>query len=237
MGVGAVVREAATADEAVSRRKGAKSLPGASTSKSTGRTDTPQKAKWPEFKTCRFTTEAIVSEGIDKGELRKVSTQADCPIHHPKKQPTKADASFKAEQDKNRRDEVLANATGIRVLQAIAAAVPARLMKHDLLFIAKQMLPLLDEKRVEMVARNRGIKPKECESVVKLLTVFLRKAEEGLIGGLIVETVLLLSARTQNDGGKVLRATAQAYTVDTDAIALKVSTSSPQKRKASCRRR
>ncbi len=35
-------------------------------------------------------------------------------------------------------------------------------------------------------------------------------------------TVILLSARTQNDGGKVLRAAAQVYKVDTDAIALKV---------------
>jgi len=39
----------------------------------------------PEFKTCRYTAEAIVSEGIDKGELRKVCTQHDCPVHHPKK--------------------------------------------------------------------------------------------------------------------------------------------------------
>jgi len=84
------------------------------------------------------------------------------------------------------------------------------------------MLPLLDEKRVEMVARNRGIKAKEGETAAKLLTAFLRNAEEGLIGRLIVESVILLSARTQNDGGKVLRAAAQVYKVDTDAIALKV---------------
>jgi hypothetical protein len=38
----------------------------------------------PEYKTCRFTTEAIVSDGKDKGELRKVCTQANCPVHHPK---------------------------------------------------------------------------------------------------------------------------------------------------------
>src|SRR5207237_611172 len=29
--------------------------------------DTPEKAKWPEFKTCKYTTEAIVADGIDKG--------------------------------------------------------------------------------------------------------------------------------------------------------------------------
>jgi ParB family transcriptional regulator, chromosome partitioning protein len=184
--------------------------------------DTPDKAKWPEFKTCKYTTEAIVADGLDKGEVRKVCTQPDCPVHHPKKQPSKADASFKAEQDKRHREEALANATGLRVLQTIVAAVPVRLMKRDLLFVAEQLLPLLDEKRVEMVARNQGIRAKEGESAAKLLTAFLRKAEEGAIGKLIVEAVILLSASRQADGGKVLRAAAQAYKVDTDAIALKV---------------
>ncbi len=184
--------------------------------------DSPDKAKWPEFKTCRYTTEAIVADGLDKGSVRKVCTQPDCPVHHPKKQTTKADASFKAEQEKRRREEALANATGLRVLQTIVAAVPVRLMKRDLLFVAEQVLPLLDEKRVEMVARNRGIRAKEGESAAKLLTTFLRKAEEGVLGKLIVEAVILLSARTQPDGGKVLRAAAQAYKVDTDAIAITV---------------
>ena len=64
-----------------------------------------------------------MSEGIDKGELRKVCAQADCPIHHPKKQSTKADSSFKAEQEKRRREEALANATGMRVLQTIVDVV------------------------------------------------------------------------------------------------------------------
>ncbi len=95
-------------------------------------------------------------------------------------------------------------------------------MKRDLLFIAEQMLPLLDEKRVEMVARNQSIRAKEGESAAKLLTAFLHKADEGAIGKLIVEAVILLSASKQTDSGKVLRATAQAYKVDTNTIALKV---------------
>jgi ParB family chromosome partitioning protein len=194
--------------------------------------DTPEKAKWPEFKTCRYTTEAIVSEGIDKGELRKVCAQADCSIHHPKNQSTKADASFKAEQDKRRREEALTNATGMRVLQTIAAAVPVRLMKRDLLFIAEQMLTVMEDKRLEIIARNRGIRAKEEETAAKLLTAFLRKAEEGEIGKLIVEAVILLSASKQSDGGKVLRAAAQAYKVDTDAIALKVKHDFAAKEKA-----
>ena len=99
--------------------------------------------------------------------MTRVCTEPTCPVHHPKKQTPKGDASFKAEQEKRRREEAPANATGIRVLQSIVAAVPVRLMKRDLLFIAEQLLPLLDEKRLEMVARNWSIKAKEGESVAR----------------------------------------------------------------------
>ena len=64
------------------------------------------------------------------------------------------------------------------------------------------------------------------------LTAFLRKADEGVIGKLIVEAVILLSASKQSDGAKVLRAAAQAYKVDTDAIALKVKQEFAAKEKA-----
>ena len=94
------------------------------------------------------------------------------------------------------------------------------------------MLPMLDEKRLEMVARNRSIKAKAGESVAKLLTAFIRKADEGAIGKLVIEAVILLSAKSQSDGGKVLRAAAQAYGVDTDAVALKVKQEFAAKEKA-----
>jgi hypothetical protein len=50
------------------------------------------------------------------------------------------------------------------------------------------------------------IRAKECGTTTKLLTVFLRKAEKGVIGKLIVEAVILLAASKQDDGGKTLRA-------------------------------
>jgi ParB family chromosome partitioning protein len=103
-------------------------------------------------------------------------------------------------------------------------------MKRDLLFIAEQMMPLLDEKLQEMAARNRGIKAKDTEPAGRLLTAFVRKADEGTIGKLIIETVILLTARTQADVGKTLRAAALVYGVDTDAVALKSSRSSPQRK-------
>ena len=105
-------------------------------------------------------------------------------------------------------------------------------MKRDLLFVAEQLLHLVEGKGLEMIARNRSIKAKERESVGELLTAFIRKADESTIGKVIVESVILLSARTQADGGKKLRAAAQVYGIDTDAIALKVKQEFAAKDKA-----
>jgi ParB family chromosome partitioning protein len=193
---------------------------------------TPEMAKLPEFKTCRFMSEAIVTVGIEKGEVRKVCVNPECPIHHPKKQPNKANVNAKAEQEKERREEVLANSTGLRVLSSIVAAVPVRLMKHDLLFIIETLLPLLDERRLQTLSRSRGIRPQDGDAIGKLMVAFARKADESALGRLIIEGIILLSSRNQPDAGKVLRNAALAYKVDTDAIALKVKQEFAAKDKA-----
>ena len=43
-------------------------------------------AKRPEFKECKFTTEAIITEGADVGTIHKVCANPACPVHHPKPQ-------------------------------------------------------------------------------------------------------------------------------------------------------
>jgi ParB family chromosome partitioning protein len=76
------------------------------------------------------------------------------------------------------------------------------------------------------------MKVKDGESVGKLLTAFARKGDEGTVGKLIVETVILLSARNTADGGKVLRAAAQVYGVNPDSVALEVKQEFAAKEKA-----
>ncbi len=63
---------------------------------------------WPEYKTCKFTTEAIVIEGKEKGEIRTICANPECAIHHARKQKTATDTAFKAEQEKRRREEAIA---------------------------------------------------------------------------------------------------------------------------------
>jgi ParB family chromosome partitioning protein len=176
----------------------------------------------PEYKTCKFITEAIVADGSEKGELRKVCANPDCPVHHPKKQQrqrVQADAAQKAAQEKQRREEAIANTTGIRVLAAIAEAVPVRLMKRDLLFVTERLAALVDERRLEMVAKQRGVKrEKDSNSIAKLFASYLRRAEESVLGSVLVElTILLTTARQQTT--QVLNEAAALYKVDTDAIA------------------
>lgn len=116
----------------------------------------------------------------------------------------------------------VANATGLRVLAAIGAAVPTRLTKRELLFTAERLANLLDENRVSILARQFGIKKaKDSDSHAKLFAAFLRRADEGALGRIMVEAVILLTA-SRGNAAQVLRDAATAYKVDTDAIAAKV---------------
>jgi len=176
---------------------------------------------WPEYKTCKYTTEAIVTEGTEKGETKKVCANPECPVHHPKRQNQRnhADAAVKAEQEKRRREEAIAQTTGMRVLKAIGDAVPVRLMKRDLLFVAERLAAMLDERRLSVLIRQHGIsKPKGDAAPAKLLAAFLPKAEESKLGRILIETTILLSMHNQTDAAKNLRDAAHAYKVDVDAI-------------------
>jgi len=191
------------------------------------RQDKPQKKEqrdWPEYKTCKFTAEAIVTDGSEKGETKKVCANPECPIHHPKRQQrTQGDAAFKAEQEKRRREEALAQATGLRVLRAIGEAVPVRLMKRDLFFVAGRLTAMLDERRIAVLIRQHGMgKAKEGEAPARVLAAFLPKADEGKLGRILVEAVILLSMHNPHDAAKTLRDAEQAYKVDVDAISAKV---------------
>lgn len=183
---------------------------------------------------CKFTADAIIAEGTDVGTVHKVCANPACPVHHPKKanRPGGSDAQWKAEQDKRRKEEAIANATGVRVLAAIGAAVPVRLMKRDLLFVAESLANLLEENRAAILAKQHGIKKsRENESVGKLLTAFLRRADESTLGRSVIESVILLTAMRGNASHALCDA-ATVYKVDTDAISGKVKQEFAMKDKA-----
>jgi ParB family transcriptional regulator, chromosome partitioning protein len=198
-----------------------------------------EEAQRPEFKLCKFAADAIITEGSDVGTVHKVCANPACPVHHPKKANSACanDAQSKAEQEKRRREEAVTNATGLRVLSAIGAAVPVRLMKRDLLFVAERLASLLDENRTAILARQHGIKKtKEDESIGKLFAAYLRRADEGALGRGVVEAVILLTGSRDNTA-QVLRDAATTYKVDTEVIAAKIKQEFTAKEKVRAEKR
>lgn len=189
-------------------------------------------AKRPEFKVCKFTADAIVTEGSGVGSVQKVCANPACPVHHPKQKASREDDKWKADQEKQRKEQAIANATGLRVLAAVSAAVPVRLMKRDLLFVIERLVALVDERHIETLARQHGIRQKRDEGgLAKAFAAFLRRADEGTLSRLMVEITILLAASRTNPA-TVLRDAASAYKVNTDAIALKVKQEFAAKEKA-----
>ena len=199
------------------------------------RDDTPKskdEAKRPEFKVCKFTTEAIITEGSEVGTIHKVCPNPFCPVHHPKQQASRDDEKYKAEQEKQRKAQANANTTGLRVLAAVSAAVPVRLMKRDLLFVLAKLVSVMDENRLEMLARQHGIRQKRDDGgVSKTMAAFVRRADEGTLSRLLVEVSILIASSRGNPTA-VLRDAANAYKVDTEGIANKVRQEFAAKEKA-----
>lgn len=154
-------------------------------------------------------------------------------IHGIEKQKIDRNSGINAVQEKQRREDALADAIGLHVLSAIANAVPARLAKRDLTFIAERLLVLLGKRRIEVLARNRGIKKvKGSDSIRKLMNGYIRKADEGELGRILIEIVILHFTRTQSETGTAFKDAAQHYNVDIDAISQKVKTEFVAKEKA-----
>jgi ParB family chromosome partitioning protein len=105
-------------------------------------------------------------------------------------------------------------------------------MKRDLLFLAERMVNLLDENRAAILARQHGIKKtKENESIGKLFTCFLRRADESTLGRAVVEAVVLITV-SRGNASHVLRDTAEFYKVDVAAITTTIKQEFAAKEKA-----
>ena len=138
-------------------------------------------------------------KAADVGTIHKVCANVTCPVHYPKQPTGRNDEKWKAEQDKQRREQAIANTIGLRVLAAVSAAVPVRLLKRDQLFILEKLVSVMDENRVEMLARQHGIRQKRHDGGIgKPLTAFIRRADEGTLSRLMVEASILLASSRGN---------------------------------------
>jgi ParB family chromosome partitioning protein len=108
------------------------------------------------------------------------------------------------------------------------------MMKRDLLFVVDRLSAVLDERRLAIILRHHSLgKPNTAaEAPAKMLSAFLRKADESTLGRLLVELAVLHAAASSNESSKALREAAEFYKVDVGAITTKVKQEFATKDKA-----
>ena len=126
----------------------------------------------------------------------------------------------------------MAQVTSLRILSSITDAVPVRLMKRDLLFVVERLSVVLDDHRLAIIVRQHNLGKPAADAPAKMLSAFLRKADEGSLGRLLVELAVLQAAASSNESSKALREAAEFYKVDVGAITTKVKQEFATKKKA-----
>jgi ParB family chromosome partitioning protein len=107
-----------------------------------------------------------------------------------------------------------------------------RLLKRDLLFVVEKLVGTMDERNIETLARQHGIRQKRDDGgVKKAFAAFLRRADEGTLSRALVEATILIAA-SRGNAAIVLKDAAAAYKVETDAIGRKVRQEFAAKEKA-----
>lgn len=99
---------------------------------------------------------------------------------------------------------------------------------------ARRFRAVLDEGRLIIILRQHNLgKPNgTTDAPAKLLSEFLRKADESTLGGLLVKLAVLHAAASPHESSKVLREAAEFYKMDVGAITTKVKQEFATKDKA-----
>ena len=99
-------------------------------------------------------------------------------------------------------------------------------------FIVEKLVGTMDEKHIEALARQYGIRQKRADGGIKKgLVAFFRRADESTLSRALVESTVPIAASRGNTA-VVLKDTATTYKVDTDAIGRKVRQEFAAKEKA-----
>jgi len=150
----------------------------------------------PSQKPCTHMTEAIVTEGAERGRTIKVCADPTCTIHFADRRAP--DPKEIEKQKEQRRKELLKRKLEAtvrhRTLAEILKKVDAPLDRNDLAMTLQILLDRSDPVRRETLARRCKIAPSQLvgsEKVRKELTYLIRKMDETALSRLLIEWVLL----------------------------------------------
>jgi ParB family transcriptional regulator, chromosome partitioning protein len=185
------------------------------------RTD-DERAKLSAFqKPCDKMTEAIVTDGGNRGHIVKVCPDPACRVHRPDAPPPEQVEQERAAERKRIQKEKLAITTRHRILAAILQRVSAPLKKADLQAIAQYLVARLSYNQVPALATRHKVEvKKDSDSAQELLAKQVGTYDESELGKLLLEISLLDSTyqRFTASSDDVLMDAAKRYRVDTEKV-------------------
>jgi ParB family chromosome partitioning protein len=179
-------------------------------------------AKQPAFqKPCEKMTDAIVTDGGNRGQIVKVCADLNCKVHHGDR-PSPQQLQRDRQQERKRIEkEKIAITARHRILAAILERVSIPLKKADLLTIAQHVIASVPYNRLPLLAKRHKLEiEKSSASPIELLAKHVSRYAEGDLSRLLLEISLLESAY-RNGGdvdGDVLLTTAKRYCVDSEKL-------------------
>jgi ParB family transcriptional regulator, chromosome partitioning protein len=172
-------------------------------------------------KPCDKTTEAIVTDGGNRGHIVKVCPDPACRVHRPAAPSPEQVERERAAERKRIQKEKLAITTHHRILAAILQRVSAPLKKADLQAIAQYLVARLSYNQVPALAKRHKVEvKKDSDSAQELLAKQVGTYDESELGKLLLEISLLDSAyqRFTASSDDVLMDAAKRYRVDTEKV-------------------
>jgi ParB family chromosome partitioning protein len=159
----------------------------------------------PNEKPCKHMADAIVVEGLERGQTTKVCTEPSCIVHLPGRNNKAANEAQLAREREQRRKELekrkLESTVRHRILAEVLRKVGAPLDRGDLTLVVNAILERTEPLRRETLARRHKMVDGSSSEVTypqvqKGLQRLVRQLDESGLSKLIVEMVLLGSVES-----------------------------------------
>jgi ParB family chromosome partitioning protein len=178
-------------------------------------------------KPCRSMAEAIFSDGSRKGNIVKVCTDANCPVHRPDAPKAEDVQKQRAQERKRIEAQKLEITIRHQVLAQVLQKVQSPFGKADLELIAVRLLDRLEyQRRVLIAKRHKLMSGKSAESdhneMVSGFKKMLKEADEKALCRLILECLLIDSAYSTHANSDDLLNAAKRYRIDVEKVSKQV---------------
>jgi ParB family transcriptional regulator, chromosome partitioning protein len=175
----------------------------------------------PIQKPCERMTDAIVTDGGNRGQIVKVCPDPNCRVHHadrPSPQQLQRDG---LQERKRIEKEKIAITARHRILATTLERVSVPLKKTDLLTVAQHLISSEPYNRLPLIAKRHKLEiGKSSASLVEILQKHVSNYDENALSRLLLEISLLEEAyqNGKEPDSDVLLTMAKRYRVDAEKV-------------------